>query len=148
MCQMLLYIYIYIYICIYIYMCVCVCVCVKCWWGRITFTWGELPGSLPRKGNIRGVPYRHYTANEKCILDRRKNTSKDLDDMRNRVSCRALQIIQSLKIWVFSVKRRGWKKIREQRLIFSCRLEICWCIGRLSTVLKLGLSMTIFLLWR
>lgn len=48
---------------------------------------------------------------EKCILDSRKNTSKDLDDMRNHVSCRALQIIQSLKIWVeFSVKRRGWKK--------------------------------------
>lgn len=49
--------------------------------------------------------------NEKCILDRSKNTSKDLEGIRNHVSCRALQIIQSLKIWVeFSIKRTGWKK--------------------------------------
>lgn len=35
---------------------------IKYRWGRINFPWGELPGSLPRKGNIRGVFYGHCIA--------------------------------------------------------------------------------------
>lgn len=71
---------------------------IKCRWGRINFPWGELQEAFLETA-ISEVSFTDITLqDEKCILDRRKNTSKDLGDIRNHVSCRALQMIQSLKI--------------------------------------------------
>lgn len=55
---------------------------------------------------------------------------------------RALQMIQSLKIWVeFSVKKG--EKNKETKINF-----LLWLFGRLSTIFKLGLGMSIFLFLR
>lgn len=65
---------------------------------EINFTFRELPGRLHRKGNVRATLTDITLHDEKevagqreeCIPDKRKNTSKDLEVVKEHVSYRAL----------------------------------------------------------